>query len=206
MGNSVFWSRGFWNRAGSRIVVLAACALGVQALGCRSDRLPESVLRDLEPVQQPREANRQQPGVSPGKPIVGVLGGSPEPIVRPLSEWSLQETAADALGRMGDAAVPLMIENLQYRDPEPERQAEVRRQAAEVLARIGPDAEPAVPALIEALQDPSPSVRKAAAHALGQIGPAAEAAVPALLRTMLDSTTPQAPGGAPPLPPGPSPP
>jgi HEAT repeat protein len=58
-----------------------------------------------------------------------------------------------------------------------------RLTAAVHLAEIGPDAEPALPALIRALADQSPPVPGAAARALGKIGPRAKAAVPALLQS-----------------------
>jgi hypothetical protein len=98
------------------------------------------------------------------------------PEFRPPTE---QETAAAALGRIGRAAVPSLIQTLAHRD------AQVRRQAALVLARIGPDAADAVPELTALLDDPEESVRKAAARALGQIGPEAAEAVPALMRQLV---------------------
>ena len=96
-----------------------------------------------------------------------------------LREPTEQEIAAAALGRIGRAAVPSLIQALGHRDPE------VREQAALVLARIGPDAHNAVPELTAALDDDNTAVRKAAARALGQIGPAADAAVPALMRALV---------------------
>lgn len=93
-------------------------------------------------------------------------------------EWTVQQTAADALARIGGSAVPALIATLH--DPEPH----ARAQAAQALARMGPAAKPAVPALIEALSDPDDSVRQSAARALGQIGPDAEDAVPALIELL----------------------
>ena len=55
-----------------------------------------------------------------------------------------------------------------------------RNAAAYEIAGMGPDAVRAVPALIEALDDPSPVVRYPATVALGEIGPGAKAAVPRL--------------------------
>jgi HEAT repeat protein len=55
-----------------------------------------------------------------------------------------------------------------------------RNAAAYEIAGMGPDAVRAVPALIEALDDPSPVVRYPVTIALLEIGPAAKAAVPRL--------------------------
>ena len=89
--------------------------------------------------------------------------------------WTMREVTIDALGRIGAAAVPALVEVLA--DPNPV----VRRRAAQALARIGPDARDAVPDLIVTLQDRNEEVRKSAARALGQIGPDARAAIPALM-------------------------
>ncbi len=61
-----------------------------------------------------------------------------------------------------------------------------RRMAAGSLRRIGPQAAPAVPALVKALRDEDDYLRKSAAEALGAIGPAAGPAVPALIITLKD--------------------
>jgi HEAT repeat protein len=57
---------------------------------------------------------------------------------------------------------------------------QIRNAAAYEIAGLGPDAAPAVPALIEALDDPIPAVRYPVTVALLEIGPAAKAAVPRL--------------------------
>lgn len=100
------------------------------------------------------------------------------PPLRSWRDWGLGETAADALGRIGQPAVPALIEQL--RNPD----LRMRRQAAEILARIGPEAELAVPALLQALNDPDPDLRKSAIRAIGQIGPAAAPAIPSLIHTL----------------------
>ena len=110
-------------------------------------------------------------------PARSALAGT-RPVIQPYTEWSTAEAAADALGRIGPAAVPQLSTLLHDEDPE------VRQQAARILARIGPNAVAAVPDLIQLLQDQHPQVQLAAARALGQIGPEAAAAVPALLRMM----------------------
>lgn len=103
----------------------------------------------------------------------------------PMSrEWTIQQTAADALARIGSTAVPALIMTL--RDPEPF----ARAQAAQALARMGPNAKQAVPALIDALSDPNIEVRQSAARALGQIGPEASEAVPALIELLREPESP----------------
>jgi HEAT repeat protein len=57
---------------------------------------------------------------------------------------------------------------------------QTRNAAAYEIAGMGPEAVAAVPALIEALDDPSPVVRFPVTVALGEIGPGAKAAVPRL--------------------------
>lgn len=57
---------------------------------------------------------------------------------------------------------------------------QTRNAAAYEIAGIGPDAAAAVPALIEALDDPVTAVRFPVTVALMEIGPAAKAAVPRL--------------------------
>jgi HEAT repeat protein len=61
---------------------------------------------------------------------------------------------------------------------------QTRNAAAYEIAGMGPDAVRAVPALIEALDDPSPVVRFPVTVALLEIGPGAKAAVPRLQQMM----------------------
>jgi HEAT repeat protein len=61
-----------------------------------------------------------------------------------------------------------------------------RNAAAYELAGMGPAAAPAVPALIEALDDSEAVVRFPVTVALGEIGPAAAAAVPRLKQMLED--------------------
>jgi HEAT repeat protein len=104
----------------------------------------------------------------------------PPRMLKPLAEWTEQEAAADALGRIGAPAVPALIETLANPD------ATLRLKAVEVLARMGPEAQEAVPRLVELLNDSDPAVRKAATRALGQIGPLAHDAVPALMQRLVE--------------------
>ncbi len=100
--------------------------------------------------------------------------------LKPLENWTEQEAAAEALGRIGPAALPQLVALLQ--SPE----AELRLIGAQVIARMGSDAKEAVPALIPLLKDPDERVRKAATRTLGRIGPDAAAAVPELMQALVD--------------------
>jgi HEAT repeat protein len=61
---------------------------------------------------------------------------------------------------------------------------------------MGPAAAPAVPALIEGLDDPIAAVRFPVTVALAEIGPAAEAAVPKLLKVMQEDINDEVAAGA----------
>jgi len=105
----------------------------------------------------------------------------PQPVntvLQPTAADTSQVAAADALGRIGQPAVPALSESLT--DPDPI----VRLQSCRALAYMGAQAKDAVPALTRALSDPETAVREGAADALGQIGPPANSAVPALMHML----------------------
>jgi HEAT repeat protein len=97
--------------------------------------------------------------------------GGKEPVSkgRPLSEW-----VADLKG-----AAPA-----------------TRNAAAYEIASMGPAAAAAVPALIEALDDPDPAVRFPVTVALGELGAAAKAAVPRLQQMMFEEINDEIAAGA----------
>jgi HEAT repeat protein len=107
--------------------------------------------------------------------------------IKRFEQWTDQDAAEDALGRIGAPAVPALMDALRSADPI------VRKKAVEVLGRMGEDAAPAVPALTALLDDPDFGVRKAAARTLGQIGPDAKDAVPALIRNLFQPPALQSP-------------
>ncbi|MCA9054514.1 MAG: HEAT repeat domain-containing protein [Planctomycetaceae bacterium] len=75
------------------------------------------------------------------------------------------------------AALPVLVELMQNE----EASVEARWNAVRTIGKIGPDALPALPALIDELDNPEDTIREHAAEAIGDIGPvAAEAGVPAL--------------------------
>ena len=84
----------------------------------------------------------------------------------------------DALASLGEKAVPRLIKALEI--------PEVRPRAAAIIARIGPPAKEAVPALIAALGDKSPETRNEVLFALAAVGPDAKEAVPAITQAMKD--------------------
>jgi HEAT repeat protein len=94
------------------------------------------------------------------------------------SHSDLRVAAAEALWRLEQdrSVVPVLVAAVRHR--------EARDDAIEVLGRIGPAAEEAVPDLIYALKDDSTYTRTRAARALGQIGPKARAAIAALKDTL----------------------
>jgi HEAT repeat protein len=65
---------------------------------------------------------------------------------------------------------------------------QTRNAAAYEISGMGPAAAPAVPALIQALDDSEASVRFPVTVALAEIGPAAKAAVPKLKKMMDEET------------------
>jgi HEAT repeat protein len=104
------------------------------------------------------------------------------PAVMRLLESGDPETVPEVLNvlaGMGEAAVPGLIKALDIKDARPA--------AAAILARLGPAAQAAVPALIEVLQSAEPTARHEALLAIGAIGPAAHAAVPAAIKAMQDA-------------------
>lgn len=78
-------------------------------------------------------------------------------------------------------AIPQIVELLKK-----DKDADVRRAAAEALGRMDPDSKQAVPALLEAMKDKTPTVRTAAATALGQFPSEAKDIVPILQEAQKD--------------------
>ena len=169
--------------------LLGSLALLVMAASGGCTRSPQGPTKEVEvpnsgaPILTSSERTAQElAGKRPPRAIAQASFVQPvdeAPPIKPFEQWTDQEAAADALGRIGATAVPDLVTALQSQD------AAVRLKAIEVLGRMGSDARDAVPQLINLLDDPDPAVRKAAARTLGLIGPAANAAVPALMRKLL---------------------
>jgi HEAT repeat protein len=87
-------------------------------------------------------------------------------------ELTLRDRALDALASIDQKAlvtdgVPLLIAEMHHGTPAG------RIQATRAVGRIGPEAKAAVPALVDALKDPSAKVRECAREALTKIDPTA---------------------------------
>jgi HEAT repeat protein len=110
---------------------------------------------------------------------------APPEIVRPALIKALQDkdprvvgNAIDAVASQGAKVVQRVSESLQNKD--------LQRVAVRVLARIGPDAKAAVPALTKTLAagDDDPELQREVQFALGAIGPEAAAATPELIKSL----------------------
>jgi HEAT repeat protein len=101
-------------------------------------------------------------------------------------------SVAEGIARFGERAAPMLADLLDDVDLDEwsadnvsaQCGSEARVQAALLLARLGPEAKAAVPALVRALKDRDPFIREAAASALGRVGPAAKDAAPDLIRLL----------------------
>jgi HEAT repeat protein len=185
------------NRPFCTLIVLAFATLVISTVGC--GRRPPTPVRakqsdataaDNSLLVTHEEGNQQ----SPARARITIRDESVAPasleVAMPTPK-SEQQLAADALTRIGPPAVPMLVEALQGTD------GEVRRQACQVLMRMGPDAKEAVPELVNLLDDPDENLRRMAATALGRIGPDAGEAVPALMRRLLEAGTLPPPAGEP---------
>ena len=150
-----------------------------QVEGVAPDQAPQNGPRQPLPQVRPDLFTSAQPTVA-RRVVVEPNVVTQEYQLRPFEEWSEQEAAAEALGRIGPPAVPQLVEALHSND------AETRLVAAQTLARLGTDARDAVPDLIPLLEDPDERIRKAAMRALGRVGPEASEAVPALMKSLLE--------------------
>jgi HEAT repeat protein len=110
----------------------------------------------------------------------------PDPeILRPILKKAMDgaspevlDAVMDVFAQLGEKVLPRLINALEVE--------EVRLRAAAIIARIGPPAKAAVPALVEALGDESSETRSEVLLALAAIGPDAASAVPAVTKAVRD--------------------
>jgi hypothetical protein len=174
------------------------CALLVCTAGCGFHSEPAPIPVDQGPLvtQNPLPVAKTLPGdeslpAGAGPAAVPASVGTLErgnwPVGRQrtgFEQWTIEQTALDALIRIGEPAVPSLITLLNEPD------SHLRGEAVVALSRIGPEAQAAVPRLIALAQgDPDEAIRKSAVRALGQIGPAAAPAVPVLIEKLEPATT-----------------
>jgi HEAT repeat protein len=98
---------------------------------------------------------------------------------------NVQAAAANALGKIGEAARPKLIETMKDKNPA------VRALVAKALGQVRPVTKPAVTALGRGVADRDITVRLASVLALGEIGPEAKDAVPTLSAALRANDQPQ---------------
>lgn len=108
------------------------------------------------------------------------------PLIEALNDpdAEVRQAAARAIGTLGqvaDAAAPVLIAGLKNN-----RQVAIRIAIVNCLGQIGLASGVTVPALVDALKDPSIDVRLGAITALAKVGSRSDAAIPALLAALRD--------------------
>jgi hypothetical protein len=152
----------------------------VEALGNLGPEVaPEAIQPLLLAMKDPRDAVREQAVLAVGK--YGEAGKAALPALREAAmsdASSVRPEAALSIWRLtkeANSVLPLLRKLL--------KDGDLPWEAAEVLAEMGPAAEPAVPDLILAL-DEDETMQIYAAEALGKIGPGARSALPALQKLL----------------------
>ena len=164
-------------RADESVGVRVAAARALGALGAGRPAVPAL----FEALGQPSEAVRHATAQALSRqkldaddiPHLVVALQSEDVYVRAFAAWRLGNFREEARG-----AVPVLALALE--------QPDTYVVVSAALARIGPAAEEAVPALVSELASRSEGRRWRAARTLGRIGPGAVAAVPALVEAMGD--------------------
>lgn len=128
--------------------------------------------------------------------FIAVIDANNPAIVRLMLEKlsdedeSIQQIAVSALGQKGveakDTTLPVLIKVC----TDSKRSGKVREEAIRALQKFGPQADRAVPLLIELLPGADPSLSKAAASALGKIAPKNPTVVNALIEAIKDAHLP----------------
>jgi HEAT repeat protein len=150
----------------------------------RDSNLQAEILKAVLPLLVAALRDPDSPVRQGAAKALGKMGQGAGPAIPPLVEKladqdeTVRKAATGALKEIGHD-----IAKTAPKETDPNRQAEitnasagaqnkdaaVRRQAAEKLGTMGREARPAIPALVDRLQDPDKAVRNAAADALKNI-------------------------------------
>jgi HEAT repeat protein len=163
--------------------VRRSAAEGLERLGpAAREAVPDLVVALVDVVKEVRVAAKQAlAAVDPSWPSHEQIGRALPALAKELgnSRFELGQTAAEILSRIGLPALATLIQELL--DAKTTESAHIRQMwLARALGWLGPSAQAAVPALVQALSSEHSHVREAAAEALEKIGAAAQDAVPAL--------------------------
>jgi CubicO group peptidase (beta-lactamase class C family) len=165
------------------LFLLSTHMLLAPAVSAQQTRKDARDLTELVTALQDRDARVREDAAQ----ALGEMGPGASEAVDPLL-LCLSDTdpyvvgkSAEALSRIGSAAIPGLIRALEHGVPA------ARWPSTIALGKIGLEAHAAVNALTSALADSSSEVRWGAAVALGNIGQKAEPAVPALLHALSDA-------------------
>ncbi|MEA1950615.1 MAG: HEAT repeat domain-containing protein [Planctomycetota bacterium] len=146
---------------GNKVLLLKATKVLAESLRSKKPQVRLAAVRGLASL-------KPGPGIAIPAIRKALAGADPDTL----------NAALDALASLGETSVPNVARVLQNKTH--------RRKAAMILARMGPKAKMAVPALVASLTDEDPKTRREIVFALGSIGPAAARAVPALIKSLDD--------------------
>jgi HEAT repeat protein len=143
-------------------------------IGPRADAAVPALLETLHDADPQVRATAALSLGRIGTRIDEVVPALAKMLARPGDRISALKGIFQLRGKAKDA-IPAIVEVMRK-----DADGEARWHAAEALAKMGPAAQPALPQLIEALNDEVPAVRSHAAESLGRIGPEAKSSLPAL--------------------------
>ena len=109
-------------------------------------------------------------------------GSASDELAATLKERILRARAAEALGKIGNTAVPVLLQAINHED------SGVREAAIYAVGRAGKDNPDVVEPLVSVLMGKSETARLLAADSLGRVG---DVAVPALVKALNDEELPE---------------
>jgi HEAT repeat protein len=106
--------------------------------------------------------------------------------LEPAKNSSVRDSAVDALSRVSPASVSVPVLLKALRREQNRKDFGVAAAILQTLGEIGPEAAPAIPAVVEACNTANEHERFSAMMALGGIGPSARVALPTILKATKD--------------------